>query len=127
MSQQGVRAAIDVSDGLLADLAHICEASQVNATVKETSVPIHPALKANFKTDCRRLALAGGEDYELLFAASSEVITQVKKAISCPITVIGEVTKGVPGQVTLVDGVGRNIPWERGGWEHFKSEALAPK
>ena len=127
LSQQGVRAAIDVSDGLLADLAHICEASQVSATVKETLVPIHPALKANFKTDCRRLALAGGEDYELLFAASSEVITQAKKAISCPITVIGEVTKGVPGQVTLVDGVGRNIPWEQGGWEHFKSKALAPK
>ena len=127
LSQQGVRAAIDVSDGLIADLAHICEASQVSATVKETLVPIHPALKANFKTDCRRLALAGGEDYELLFAASSEVITQVKKAISCPITVIGEVTEGMPGQVTLVDGAGRNIPWEQGGWEHFKSKALAPK
>ena len=121
--KQGVRAAIDMSDGLIADLAHICRASQVSVTIKENLVPIHPALSANFKADCQQLALTGGEDYELLFAASNQVITQVKQAASCPITVIGEITDGMPGQVTLIDNVGKSIPWQQGGWEHFESEA----
>jgi len=117
-----VRAAIDISDGLIADLTHICKASKVSARINKDSVPIHPILKSKFKSDCQQLALSGGEDYELLFTASSQVINQVKQAISCPITVIGEITEGTPGQVTLSDASGKNIPWERGGWEHFKSK-----
>jgi len=121
--KQGVRAAIDVSDGLIADLAHICKASQVSATIKENLVPIHPALRSNFKADCQQLALTGGEDYELLFTASNQVIAQVKQAAPCPVTVIGEINDGMPGQVTLIDNAGKSIPWQQGGWEHFKSEA----
>ncbi|HEX76318.1 MAG TPA: thiamine-phosphate kinase [Dehalococcoidia bacterium] len=120
---QGVRAAIDISDGLIADLAQICKASQVSTIIKENSVPIHPVVQANFKADCRQLALAGGEDYELLFTATSQVIARVKQAISRPVTVIGEITAGMPGQVTVMDAVGESIPWQQGGWEHFKSQA----
>ena len=117
-----VRAAIDISDGLIADLTHICKASKVSARINKDSVPIHPVLQSNFKSDCQQLALSGGEDYELLFTASSQVINQVKQAISCPITVIGEIIEGTPGQVTLSDAAGKNIPWEKAGWEHFKSK-----
>jgi thiamine-monophosphate kinase len=117
-----VKAAIDISDGLIADLTHICKASNVSARINKDLVPIHPILKSNFKSDCQQLALSGGEDYELLFTASSKVINQVKQAISCPVAVIGEITKGTPGQVTLSDASGRNIPWQQGGWEHFKSK-----
>jgi thiamine-monophosphate kinase len=85
-------------------------------------VPIHPILQSNFKSDCQQLALSGGEDYELLFTASSQVINQIKQAISCPVTVIGEITEGTPGQVTLSDAAGKSIPWQQGGWEHFKSK-----
>ena len=67
--EQGVRAAIDISDGLIADLAHICHQSQVGARVEIDRVPIHPAAKANFGDRSRELALSGGEDYELLFTA----------------------------------------------------------
>jgi len=119
---QGVRAAIDVSDGLIADLAHICKASQVSARIRERLVPIHPVVQADFKADCRQLALAGGEDYELLFTATNQVIDQVKQAVSCPVTVIGEITEGMPGQVTLIDTAGKSIGWQKAGWEHFKSE-----
>jgi len=66
--------------------------------------------------------LKGGEDYELLFTASSQVMDRVKKVMSCPVTVIGEITQGKPGQVTLIDADGRSIPWQKAGWEHFKSE-----
>ena len=117
-----VRAAIDISDGLIADLTHICKASKVSAKINKDAVPIHPILQSNFKSDCQQLALSGGEDYELLFTASSQVINQVKQAISCPVTVIGEITEGTPGQVTLSDTSGKNIPWQQGGWEHFKSQ-----
>jgi len=119
---RGVKAAIDISDGLLADLTHVCRASKVSALINETTVPIHPALKKNFKSDCSQLALSGGEDYELLFTASSQTINRLKKVMPCPITVIGEITQGKPGQVTLIDSGGRIIPWEKAGWEHFKSQ-----
>jgi thiamine-monophosphate kinase len=117
-----VRAAIDISDGLIADLTHICKSSKVSARINKDSVPIHPILQSNFKSDCQQLAMSGGEDYELLFTASSQVINQVKKAISCPVTVIGEITEGPAGQVTLSDAAGKSIPWQQGGWEHFKSK-----
>ena len=120
--RHGVRAAIDISDGLIADLTHICKASKVSARINKDSVPIHPILQSNFKSDCQQLALSGGDDYELLFTASSQIINQVKQAISCPMTVIGEITKGTPGQVTLIDAAGKSIPWRQGGWEHFKSK-----
>ncbi len=117
-----VRAAIDISDGLIADLAHICKASKVSARINKDSVPIHPILQSKFKSDCLKLALSGGEDYELLFTARSQVINRVKQAISCPVTVIGEITEGTPGQVMLIDAAGKSIPWQQGGWEHFKSK-----
>ena len=119
---RGVKSAIDISDGLLADLTHICQASKVSARINENEVPIHPALKKNFKSDCLQLALSGGEDYELLFTASSQIINRLRKTMPCPVTVIGEITEGETGQVTLIDADGKIIPWEKAGWEHFRSQ-----
>jgi thiamine-monophosphate kinase len=118
----GVKAAIDISDGLIADLTHICQASKVSAGINQDELLIHPALKNNFKSDYLQLALSGGEDYELLFTASNQVIAQIKQTISCPVTVIGDITQGKPGQVTLIDADGGIIPWQKAGWEHFKSQ-----
>ena len=118
-----VRSAIDISDGLIADLTHICEASQVSARINRDLVPIHPALQAHFKDECQQLVLTGGEDYELLFTATGQVMKQVKKTVPCPVTVIGEITEGIPGQVTLSDATGGSYSCEQSGWEHFKSQA----
>ena len=120
--RHGVKAAIDISDGLISDLAHICQASKVSARINQNALPIHPALRNNFKSDYLQLALSGGEDYELLFTASNQVINQVKKSMSCPVTIIGEISSEKPGQVSLVDAGGRIIPWQKAGWEHFKSQ-----
>lgn len=117
--ENGVRAAIDVSDGLIADLGHICQSSQVGARIEVGRVPIRPELKAAFGDGALELALSGGEDYELLFTASAEVIEKVKVAVSCPITVIGEVTAEKIGEVTLVDSQGNPVNLPRAGWEHF--------
>jgi len=118
--EQGVRSAIDISDGLIADLNHICEASKVNARIEIEQVPVHPLVKANFP-NYQELALYGGEDYELLFTASKTVIAQVKRVLNYPVTVIGEMLEeSLPNRVSLVDGNGNVIPYKKGGWEHFK-------
>ncbi len=119
--EQGVKTAIDISDGLVADLAHICESSKVNAKINIKQVPIHPAVIANFP-NYQELALCGGEDYELLFTADKATIARAKQALNCPVTVIGAITKEkLPTRVTVVDSKGNIIPYNKGGWEHFKN------
>jgi len=66
--------------------------------------------------------LSGGEDYELLFTVINMIMTRLKKTMPCPITVIGEITQGKPGHVTLIDAGGNAIPRQKAGWEHFKSQ-----
>lgn len=117
--EQGVKTAIDISDGLIADLKHICKASQVSARVEIDRVPVQPAVKANFGDKALELALSGGEDYELLFTASAEVIAKVKEVVSCPVTVIGEIVADKVGEVTLVDINGNPFNLRKTGWEHF--------
>ena len=117
--KQGVKTAIDISDGLISDLGHVCEASQVSARIEVDRVPIEPEVRANFGDKSLELALAGGEDYELLFTGSPEVVAQVKKAASCPITVIGEVVADRRGEVTLVDSRGNPFHLNKAGWDHF--------
>ena len=116
---QGVRAAIDISDGLVADLGHLCKASKVGARVRVDQIPIHPTVRVVFPQDYLSLAIAGGEDYELLFAASGEVIDRVKRKADCLITVIGEIVREPLG-VTLIDKEGNPFWDDKKGWEHFK-------
>ncbi len=117
--KQVVKTAIDISDGLISDLGHVCEASRVGARIQVDRVPIEPEVRANFGDKSLELALSGGEDYELLFTGSPEVVAQVKKAASCPITVIGEITTDNIGEVTLVDSKGSPVSLGKRGWEHF--------
>ncbi len=118
LADQGVKTAIDLSDGLISDLNQICKASQVSARVEIDRVPIEPRVKAQFGEKSLELALSGGEDYELLFTARAEVIDRVKRAAACPITVIGEIVAGREG-VTLVDSQGNPTALSKAGWEHF--------
>ncbi len=117
--EQGVKTAIDISDGLISDLNHICKASQVSTQIEVDRVPIQPEVKANFGDRALELALSGGEDYELSFTGSTEVIDKVKKAASCPITVIGEIVADKIGEITLVDKKGKPFKLGKAGWEHF--------
>ncbi|MFH1003765.1 MAG: AIR synthase-related protein, partial [Chloroflexota bacterium] len=118
LAGHGVKAAIDISDGLLADLGHICTHSRVGARVEVERVPVSPAARAGFGEAARELALAGGEDYELLFTGPPEVIDNVKAA-ACPFTVIGEITAAQDRKIALVDGQGKPVSLDRTGWEHF--------
>jgi thiamine-monophosphate kinase len=117
--KSGVKAAIDISDGLISDLNHICQSSQVGARIEVERVPIAPTVKANFGARALELALSGGEDYELLFTARAKVVEQVKSAISCPVTVIGEIVADKASKITLVDKDGNPVSLPKTGWDHF--------
>ena len=119
--EQGVETAIDISDGLISDLRHICKASRVGARVEIDRVPISATVRANFGDKALELALSGGEDYELLFTAGAEVMDKVKEAASGYIAVIGEITADKIGEVVLLDANGNPFHPGKTGWEHFNA------
>lgn len=107
-------AAIDVSDGLLADLGHVLKASRVSAVLR---IPDLPA--AGIERDC---LLAGGDDYELLFtapAARHEEVATLGECLDLPLTPIGQVLAGTPSRLELFDAQGNPVPVERCGYDHF--------
>jgi thiamine-monophosphate kinase len=115
-------AMIDVSDGLLADLGHICETSGVAATVELALLPLSPAAKAAVEADpaLHKLLATGGDDYELLFTAPPEAtakIAALSHGLALPITEIGAIAAGAG--VRLVDAAGKPIATKTAGWRHF--------
>lgn len=120
--EQGVKTAIDISDGLIADLGHICKSSRVGARLEIDHVPVQPVVKDSFGDRSLELALSGGEDYELLFTGSAEIIDRVEKAASCPITVIGEIVADNIGEIIPVDREGNRFDFDKTGWEHFAAK-----
>ncbi|MFC1926489.1 thiamine-phosphate kinase [Chloroflexota bacterium] len=118
--EHGVKSAIDLSDGLLSDLAHIGEASGVAAKIWLDRLPVHHLVKSAFVDECPGMALSGGEDYELLFTARDSIIEGISRSLASPVTVIGEVVSGRPGAITLLDKDRRVVEWDGRGWDHFK-------
>jgi len=115
----GVQTAIDISDGLISDMAHVCEESGVGARLNTDELPIHSLVQSAFPNKAIGFALSGGEDYELLFTAGRETIARVKQQMRCPTTVIGEVTHSMPEKVMLVNREGKPVLREQKGWDHF--------
>ena len=118
LARHGVSAAIDVSDGLVDDLGKLCQASAVGGRVRSASVPADEFVKRAYPDDWQSLALSGGEDYELLFTAHPRVMAAVIPLLDVPASIIGEIVDGPP-EVTVLDEVGKVVPLERGGWDHF--------
>jgi thiamine-monophosphate kinase len=116
------RAMIDVSDGLLADLGHICETSQAGAVIEVGQLPLSSAARRIVERDPNllpRLA-AAGDDYELLFAApagATAAITALSSLLDLPVTRIGRIEEGTGAR--LVDDGGRPIPLQATGYRHF--------
>jgi len=115
-------AMIDVSDGLLQDLGHLCEASRVGAEIDAPLLPLSSAYRAIVGESEWGLALSGGEDYELLFTAPSEArvdITEIATQQECPITRIGKIITQSEGlDVKGVGGVAYSFVRE--GFDHFR-------
>jgi thiamine-monophosphate kinase len=117
-----VHAMIDVSDGLLADLDHICETSNVAAVVELQALPFSTAALTILAEgwDLPANLAAGGDDYELLFTAppdAADAVRAIGTRLGLPVSPIGRVEAGAG--VRLVDPDGREIPVEAAGYRHF--------
>lgn len=116
-------ACIDVSDGLLADLGHVCAASKVGARIDATALPVSPALAAACAGESRwSLQLSGGDDYELCFTAAPvhrEAIERALAQADVPARMIGHIVVGAGVQVCAADGSAWSPP--RLGYQHFVS------
>jgi thiamine-monophosphate kinase len=115
-------AMIDVSDGLLADLGHICQTSHVAAVVELGRLPLSPAARLVVAAEpgIRPRLATGGDDYELLFSAPSdatEAIAALPAELGVPITMIGRIEAGAG--VCLIDEAGHTITVEAAGYRHF--------
>ena len=114
-----VRAAMDVSDGLLQDLGHLCRASGIGAQIEAASVPLSKAAAAAgpawFET-----CVTGGDDYELLLAVGPEQEEALRSAASANGTSVSRIGQFVAGGgVRMMDAAGRERSFARGGWSHF--------
>jgi thiamine-monophosphate kinase len=115
-------AAIDISEGLAADLGHVLEASGVGARVTLAGLPLSATYR---ELQARRdigwePALAGGDDYELCFTVPASREPELKKrstAFGCPVTDIGEIVAGIG--LCLVAPDGSDYPLVRAGYDHF--------
>jgi len=118
-----VHAMIDISDGLLADLGHICEQSGCGAEIQLGQLPLSPAFQAyaaNQPVFPWHLAISGGEDYELCFTAppcNHAAIQKISKTTGIPLTVVGKVTSSRQVQAILPDGT--NFQPSASGYTHF--------
>jgi len=112
--EAGVRCGIDVSDGLLQDVGHVCEMSNAGAVIRAADVPLSDGLRAAFPDDALELACTGGEDYELLLVGPAAALSRVPD-----VTVIGEIVEGPP-RTTLLGGDGSEIKFARPGWDAFR-------
>ena len=113
----GVRAAMDVSDGLVADVGKMCAASGVGAIIDAGCIPAGEQLRRTFPADWTDLALAGGEDYELVFTAPNETMERAQDMLDTPVTVVGRIVDGEGVEVVGPSGVRT----ANGGWDHFRS------
>ncbi len=118
-------AAIDVSDGLLADLGHIARRSGCAAAVRLCQLP-HLPKGETYDAVLRKLALecqlAGGDDYELCFTASAIqhlAISKIAADLELPLWCIGEMTAGPPGEVTVFDPDQKAVEFDFKGYDHF--------
>lgn len=111
--------AIDISDGLLADLSHILSRSQCGAEINLQHLPFSSALIKEYPLDAELFALTGGEDYELCFTIPSEKIADFQKILNkldMQCSCIGKITQS--DLVLLRDGEKVSLPSQI-GFEHF--------
>ena len=113
-------AGMDISDGLVQDLGHLCRAGSVTAEVDASLVPLsEPARSAG--ADWLPIALSGGDDYELLLAvppAHEAALRDAARGAGVAVTRIGSFRTGPP-RVAVRDPDGQPMAFARSGWSHF--------
>jgi thiamine-monophosphate kinase len=115
-------AAIDISDGLVADLGHLCEASGVAGVIETARLPLSDAARAALAADPALVetVLTGGDDYELLFTAmptASGAVAELARHLGEQVTEIGRIEAG--RGVTVLSPDGSALAVGKGGYSHF--------
>ena len=123
MALRGIaNSAIDISDGLLGDLGHILDASQVAAEIDFALLPVSTVLLAYLQQSLgRQCVLSGGDDYELCFTAPAmrhSEIMSISARLGLPLTCIGKVVAG--RGCVVVEASGNPIDMEASGYDHFR-------
>jgi thiamine-monophosphate kinase len=116
-------AAIDVSDGLLADLGHILDESRVAAHIDFEKLPTEALTLGTDVELSRDCLLAGGDDYELAFTAAASrhaEIEAIAASLRLALTCIGSIENGAPGELRLFED-GQPVAQQRRGFDHFSS------
>ncbi len=111
-------AVIDVSDGLVQDLERLCRASGVGARIELARLPVRDVTRQI--PGWREAVLAGGDDYELLFAAPKAArgrLSEIAAGLTLPLARIGTVQE--QREVVVLDEEGRPLALARTGWRHF--------
>jgi thiamine-monophosphate kinase len=115
-------ACMDISDGLMQDLRHICNCSGTGAVIQKDLIPLSKQAKTLLSQmhNADEIILAGGDDYELLFTASpfvSEALEAIAHKTNVPITSIGKITENK--DIELLNNEGSRIHLSKWGYDHF--------
>jgi thiamine-monophosphate kinase len=120
-------AMIDISDGLLQDLGHVCKASGIGAEIWQKHIPVSSAYRQHTGSSGMHYALGGGEDYELLFCAKPDrraQITKLAKSSGVRMTRIGKCVSAKSGIIVL-DESGSRVPVSVKGYDHFARRRIS--
>jgi thiamine-monophosphate kinase len=115
-------AALDISDGLIGDLGHILERSQVGATLHVDALPTGPILQKQPRHIRRKFTLAGGDDYELCFTAPPsrrDAVLAAAHAAGTAVTLVGNI-EAIPG-LRMLDADGAPLNLQLASFDHFTS------
>ena len=117
--KEAATAAADISDGLLADLGHITEASACGAVINLDYIPLSPSVRRLVEKDGDRWekVLTGGDDYEIVFTARNQsCVADISDKLNLPITPIGRIVSGTA--VEILNSRGEAITFEDAGYTH---------
>ncbi len=120
-------AALDISDGLVADIGHIAEVSGCSAVIYAQKLPLSAPARALLGRNPALwpAILTGGDDYELAFTAPNAckpALMQLENRLGVAITEIGRLENGPAGQVTAYDDEGQPLRLATAGWSHFPGD-----
>lgn len=119
LKQKLSKCAIDISDGLLADLKHLCEASKLSAKIFLDQIPLS---EKNLTQNRKLELLSGGDDYELIFAVdvkNEKKILQLAKKLNLKLTCIGSFIRSTKPDIVLLGSDNKKIILKKLGYEHF--------
>jgi thiamine-monophosphate kinase len=121
LSNAGITTAMDISDGLLNDLKKMCDSSKVGANIFIESLPADDHLKNRYPEKWDEMVISGGEDYELLFTANTEMIFNLNDFSNSELISIGKITERNSG-LRILDSHGNLKTYSETGWDHFKDK-----